>query len=97
MCLTGHNLLYAQELQLQPQPKDRDMLHEAKQHQQLLQELKDNLDEDLVLYLDLTDRCYKKVSHDLVPVRWLKVVSDGCRAGSASYSSHHMSESLEFL
>lgn len=50
-----------QEMQLQGQPKDKDMLQEAKEHQELLQQLRRNLDEDLVLYLDLTDRCYKRV------------------------------------
>ena len=49
------------DMQLEAQPRDKDMLHEAKEHQESLQQLKQNLDADLVLYLDLTDRCYKRV------------------------------------
>ncbi len=37
------------------------MTQPAKQYQDLLKQLRDNVDQDLALYLNLMDHCWKKV------------------------------------
>ena len=52
-----------QELQsMQSKENCKEMVHQAKLHQELLKRLKQNLDEDLILYTGLMDRSFKKVS-----------------------------------
>lgn len=52
-----------QELQsLHSKENCKEMVHQAKLHQELLKKLKHNLHEDLILYTGLMDRSFKKVS-----------------------------------